>query len=149
MSFRQIKLKITPKQQKQAIQGKAMRLTQSCIGEGQLCMIHPLNYKKLVNAKGGVNLTLSPGEIMASANHHGLAGSGFFDDVWSGIKTAGKWLKDSGVGTQIANALQAPLAGVIGAPGALLARQAVKSFAGVGIKKKKGKKAISASGLYL
>jgi hypothetical protein len=95
MPYHQIKLNITPKQQKTAIKGGSIRLAQEAIGTGQLCMIHPVNYKKLVNAKGGVNLSLSPGEIMATSNYHGLAGSGLLDDIWGGIKSAGKWLMDA------------------------------------------------------
>lgn len=145
MPYHSIKLNITPKQQKTAINGGSIRLTQGAIGTGQLCMIHPVNYKKLVNAKGGVNLSLSPGEIMATASHHGLAGSGFFDDVWGGIKSAGKWLKDSGVGSALADVAQTVATPFVGASGAKLGRDVFKGLTGVGTKGKKPK----GSGLYL
>lgn len=148
MSYRQIKLKITPAQQKKAINGGAIRLPQSSIGCGDICMVHPMNYKKLTGAKGGVNLLLSPGEIMATANSHGMAGSGFFDDVWSGIKSAGKWLKDSGVGSALADVAQTVATPFVGEKGAQLGRDVFKGLTGVGMKGKK-KRMISASGLYL
>lgn len=150
MPYHQLKLRITPKQEKQAIRGGSIRLSADCIGEGQLVMLHPVNYKKLMNAKGGVNLQLSPGEMMATANHNGLAGSGFFDDVWSGIKSAGKWLKDSGVGSALADVAQTAATPFVGATGAKIGRDVFKTLTGVGATQKKGrKKLISASGLYL
>lgn len=146
MPYHQVKLHITPKQQKTAINGGSIRLPPSSIGEGQIVMLHPANYKKLVNAKGGVNLTLSPGEIMATASHNGLAGSGFFDDVWSGIKSAGKWLKDSGVGSALADVAQTVATPFVGEKGAKIGRDVFKGLTGVGVK---GKKRNLGSGLYL
>lgn len=148
MTYRQIKLKITPAQQKKAINGGAIRLPQSSIGCGDMCMVHPMNYKKLTSAKGGVNLVLSPGEIMATANSHGMAGSGFFDDVWSGIKSAGKWLKDSGVGSALADVGQTLATPFVGENVAKVGREALRGLTGVGMKCKK-KRMVSASGLYL
>jgi hypothetical protein len=145
MPYHQIKLNITPKQQKTAINGGSIRLTQGAIGTGQLCMIHPVNYKKLVNAKGGVNLSLSPGEIMATSNHHGLAGSGFFDDVWSGIKSAGKFLKDSGIGSTLLDIAEGAATPFVGKDIASAVRGGVRGLTGVGVKGKKPK----GSGLYL
>jgi len=150
MPYHQIKLKITPAQQRKAINGGSIRLTPSCIGSGDTCMVHPMNYKKLTNAKGGVNLVLSPGEIMATANSNGLAGSGFsINDVWSSIKTAGKWLKDSGVGSALADVAQTVATPFVGEKAASIGRQILKTTTGVGMKGKRSKKTISASGLYL
>jgi hypothetical protein len=114
-------------------------------------MLHPLNVKKVANAKGGVNLVLSPGEMMASAHYHKMipndmemSGNGIFGDIWEGLKKAGKFLKDTGVASKLADALQAPLAGVVGPQLAAVARQGVKQIGGFGIKR--GKKG---NGLYL
>ena len=153
MVYQSVKLQVTPKQQKAALRGAKMRLTPSCIGSGQLVMLHPLNYKKVINAKGGINLELSPGEIMATAAHHGmvpkisgeLSGEGIFDSIWSGLKSVGSWLKSSGVGSALADAAMPAVAGVLGPAGAVAARSVLKSTTGVGLKTKgpKGK------GLYL
>lgn len=152
MGYQRMKLDISKLQQKKALKGQKIRISQDMIGKGQLVFLHPVNYKKIINAKNGVMIELSPGEIMKSASYHNLvtlptnlSGSGFFDSVWEGIKSAGKWLKDSGVGTAIADALEPVAASVIGPTGARLARNVVKGVAGVGIKKKTPK----GSGLYL
>jgi len=153
MVYHKYNLKLTDKQQKQAINGKSIRLIKSCMDSGQVVMLHPLNVKKVRNAKGGINLILSPGEIMASASYHKMipanmemSGEGIFGDIWEGVKKVGKFLKDSGAATKIADALQAPLAGIIGPAGAAVARQGVRQIAGVGIKTKRK---VKGSGLYL
>lgn len=152
MGYQRMKLDISKLQQKKALKGQKIRISQDMIGKGQLVFLHPVNYKKIINAKRGVMIEFSPGELMKTASYHNLvtlptnlSGSGFFDSVWEGLKSAGKWLKDSGVGTAIADALEPVAASVIGPTGARLARNVVKGVAGVGIKKKKPK----GSGLYL
>lgn len=161
MGFHSVKLNISKDQQKKALKGAKIRLTQNCIGNGQIVMLHPLNYKKVVNSKGGINLELSPGEIMASASHHNMVpkidnvgdmgGSGLFDSIWSGIKKVGSWLKDSGVGTALADVAQTVAEPFVGADVASAGRQLLKSTTGVGIRGKKTTKKgkMSASGLYL
>lgn len=145
--YQQLKLKITPKQQKDAIKGRSVRLTPSCIGEGQLVMLHPVNYKRLMNAKSGVNLSLSPGEMVSTAEHHGMiTGAGFFGDLWEGIKSAGKWLKDSGVGSSLADIAQTVASPFVGEQVASIGRKLLKSTTGVGIKKGRKPKG---TGLYL
>jgi hypothetical protein len=146
MVYHQVKLKVTPAQQKKALKGQKIRMTKDNIGQGQLVMLHPLNYKKVMNAKGGINLELSPGELIATASHHNLAGSGFFGDVWEGLKSAGRWLKDSGVGSVLADVAQEVATPFVGHEIARTARGALKSFTGVGIK---GGKGCKGRGLYL
>ena len=58
MPYRQVKLELTKAQQKKALRGLKIRLKQSQIGKGQLVMLHPVNFKKVSNAKGGVDLTV-------------------------------------------------------------------------------------------
>lgn len=154
MVYHQAKLTITKAQQKKALKGQKIRLTPSCIGSGQIVMLHPLNYKKIMNAKGGINLELSPGEMMHTAAHHGMMpkpsadmeGAGIFDSIWSGLKSAGKWLKDSGVGSALADVGQTLAAPLIGEDTSKAARDLLKATTGVGIKK--GKK-MKGEGLYL
>ena len=163
MGFHPVKLTVSDKQQKQALKGAKIRLPATSLGSGQLVFLHPVNYKKVVNAKGGINLELSPGEIMATANHHGLAGSGLLDDIWGGLKSVGKWLKDSGVGSALADAAQTAATPFVGETVAKGARKLLKSTTGVGIAtepargpgsfskrgEKKGRKRGEGSGLYL
>lgn len=161
MPFIQVKLHITPKQQAQALKGAKIRLSADSIGKGQIVLLHPLNAKKVANAKNGINLELSPGEIMQSAAYHsmipaqpeGLSGSGLFDSIWSGLKSAGKWLKDSGVGSVLADVAQGVATPFVGEDIANAGRQILKSTTGVGLKKKKVGKGLylgtKGSGLYL
>lgn len=145
MTYHQVKLNITGAQQKKALKGQKIRVNKANIGQGQIVMLHPLNYKKTMNAKGGINLELSPGELIATASHHNLAGSGFFGDVWEGLKSAGRWLKSSGVGSVLADVAQEVATPFVGHEIASTARGALKSLTGVGIKTKcKG-----GNGLYL
>lgn len=154
MPYHSVKLNVSKDQQKKALRGAKIRLTPSSIGQGQLVFLHPLNYKKVVNAKGGINLELSPGEIMHTASHHGLvgpisgdlSGSGIFDTIWEGLKSAGKWLKDSGVGSVLADVAQTVATPFVGPEVASAGRQLLKSSTGVGLK---SKKKMSGKGLYL
>ena len=154
MAFHPIKLTVSQKQQKQALRGSKIRIAPNCIGTGTLVMLHPLNYKKVVNAKGGINLELSPGEIMATAQHHGMmpklnpedmSGGSILDSIWAGLKSVGAWLKSSGVGSALADAAQTAATPFVGPVVANGARQLLKATTGVGIKGRK----IKGAGLYL
>lgn len=156
MPYQRIKLKLTPAQQRKALRGAAIRLKAEDIGTGYIVMLHPINYKKVVRAKQGVMLELSPGEMIATASYHGMVpaipagmeGSGIFDTVWSGIKSAGNWIKDSGIGTILADTAAEAATPFIGETGAKLARNVVKGVTGVGLKSKRTKKT-TGTGLYL
>ena len=156
MPFIQVKLHITPKQQAQALKGAKIRLSADSIGKGQIVLLHPLNAKKVANAKNGINLELSPGEIMQSAAYHsmippqpeGLSGSGIFDSIWSGIKGVGKFLKDSGVGSVLADVAQGVAGPIIGENLSKGLREGLRGATGVGLKKK-GRPSKAGSGLYL
>lgn len=159
--YQKVKLNISPQKQKSALMGRSITLKKDDIGTGQDVYLHPLNYKKVNNANSGVVLKLSPGEIMYTAKEHSLlpkpsssdlSGSGFFDDVWNGLKQAGQWLKDTGIATNIADALVPVASTVIGPTGANLARKVLKGVAGVGLNEKPTKttkKKSKGTGLYL
>lgn len=157
--YQRAKLQISDKKQKQALKGAKIRLNKDDIGQGMLVMLHPVNYKKIMNARGGVNLELSPGEMLATAAHHGVlptpadvSGSGIFDSIWSGLKSAGRFIKDSGIGTILADAGQELAKPFLGETGAKVARDIVRSTTGVGLApmmpKRRGRPAKGA-GLYL
>lgn len=160
MPYQQIKLDLTPVQQKKALKGLAFRLSATQIGKGQVVMVSRANYKKIQSAKNGVMLDLAPGEVIATASFHKLipnmsgdmSGSGIFDSIWSGLKSAGKWLKDSGIASTLADAAIPAVSGVLGPAGAMVARKIVKDTTGVGLapKSRKTKKmSPSGSGLYI
>ena len=157
MVYQRIKLNLTPAQQKKALKGAAIRLKANDIGTGYIVMLHPVNYRKLTRAKQGVMLDLSQGEIIATASFHGLVptpsvnieGSGIFDDIWSGIKKVGNFVRDSGIGTILADSAAAAAVPVLGPAGSTLARKVFQGVTGVGIAKSKRAKKTTGSGLYL
>ncbi len=159
MPYRQVKMKISPEMQKKVLKGAKIRVPQDCIGTGQIVVLHPLNYKKVVNSKGGINLELSPGEVLQTAAFHGMipkvnaeaSGSGIFDDIWSGLKTAGKWLKDTGIASSVADIAQEAATPFVGPGIAGAARRVLKDTTGVGLKKKttRKKKMPVGEGLYI
>lgn len=153
MPYIQVKLLISPTQQRKALRGDKIRLTADAISKGSIVMLHPLNARKIATAKKGINLELSPGEIMQTAAYHGIIpkvdttdmdGAGIFDSIWSGIKKVGSFLKDSGIGTVLADEGQKLLEPVLGKEIAKVGREVVRGVTGVGLKKSK-----KGSGLYL
>ena len=157
--YQKVKLSLSPASQKKLIKGLSVRLTKDQIGTGSTVLVSKTNYKKLMAAKAGVQLDLAPGEIVATAEYHGLinhsgdlSGSGIFDSIWSGIKKVGSFLKDSGIASTLADAAIPAVSGVLGPAGALVARKIVKDTTGVGLapKSRKTKKmGSSGSGLYI
>lgn len=145
MAYQRIKLKLTHAQQKKALRGAAIRLKADAIGTGYIVMLHPVNYRKLTRAKQGVMLELSPGEMIATASFHGMVpaipagmeGSGIFDTIWGGIKSVGKFLKDTGIASTLADVAQEAATPFIGETGAKLARNVVKGVTGVGVAPKR------------
>ena len=154
--YQRIKLNLSSAQQKKALRGAPIRVKADQIGCGFIIMLHPVNYKRLVKAKQGVILDLSPGEMVATASYHKLVpaldgpmeGSGLFDTIWSGVKKLGKFVADSGIGTILADAGEDLAKPFIGETGARIARNVVKNVTGVGVAPKRTRKAKGA-GLYL
>ncbi len=135
-SYEAVEIKLSPDQIRKLVAGSMVRLSPAALdGKDHVLMAHPMNAKMLKRAKArksGVQLSLSPGELMAT-KHSELSGTGWLDNVWSGIKSVGSWLKDSGVGSALADAGQQALTPLVGEKGAELARKLVKGVAGVGI----------------
>jgi hypothetical protein len=144
-------LDLTPKQIKQLAKSKPIRLTHGQIGKGKhVAMLHPENHIKLSKsmlAGKGCNLCMAPGEIQAT-HESTMDGTGFFGDLWDGIKKAGTWLKDSGVASAVADALQPVAATVIGPKGAELARKVLKGTTGIGIQPKRKRVSRKANALH-
>ena len=159
MPYQPVKLNLTQAQQKKALRGAPIRLTKDAIlNGGQIVMLHPLNAKKITKSANGINITFSPGEIMATASYNNMVpkmdmsnveGNGIFDSILSGIKSVGKFLKDSGLGTALADMAQPVVAGVAGENVAKGLREGLRAATGVGLKKRGRKPKMSGEGLYL
>lgn len=154
--YQRIKLNLSSAQQRKALRGAPIRVKADQIGTGYIIMLHPANYKKLVKAKQGVILDLSPGEMIATASFHKLVpaldgpmeGSGLFDSIWSGVKKLGKFVADSGIGTILADAGEELARPFIGETASKVARNVVRGVTGVGVAPKRTRKTKGA-GLYL
>ncbi|GMF37610.1 unnamed protein product [Phytophthora lilii] len=118
------------------LHGKPVRLSHSQLNKGHSHYFHPENYKKLVKAYEsgkGTTLHISHGEILRT-HQSGLSGSGFWGDLWSGIKkgasAAWNFLKD--YWKPITSGLLDGIATAAG-PEATPLRGLVKSVSGVGM----------------
>lgn len=158
MPYQPVKLNLTKAQQAKAIRGAPIRISKDAIlNGGQIVMMHPLNAKKVTKSANGINITFSPGEIIATASHHGMVpkmdmsnvdGSGFFDSIWNGIKGVGKFLKDTGIASTLADVAQGVAGPIIGENLSKGLREGLRGATGVGLKKK-GRPSKAGSGLYL
>ena len=73
MPYQPVKLNLTKAQQTKALRGAPIRISKDAILNGaQIVMMHPLNAKKVTKSANGINITFSPGEIIATASHHGM-----------------------------------------------------------------------------
>ena len=136
MSYVPVKIDLTKAQQKKLVKGNSVRVTKSQMGSGPTIYLHSLNAKKINSSKNGANLSMSRGEIIYTADKNGVQmGSGFFDDLWSGIKKVGSFVKDSGIGTILADAAVPFASTVLGPAGATAARSILKTTTGVGFSK--------------
>lgn len=164
MAYRQYRIDLTKDQQKRMLRGLAVKISAGQLGTGQIVMLHPVNHAKVAKAKSGVVLTLSPGEILATASYHEmlpedleLSGSGFFQDAWNGIKKVGSFLRDSGIASTLADAAATAAVPFVGPQVSSIGRQIVKNVAGVGAapmtRPKKAptkiRRTLKASGLYI
>lgn len=153
MVYKAVVIDITAPQLKKAIDGKSVRFTFQQLGKGgKKLYLHPENVKKVERAamkSTGVSLTLAPGELAETYNQMVSSGSGFFGDVWKGLKKVWGVLKDTGAASQLLDMAVAPLSAATGQP-ALVGgiRQGIKSLTGAGYKKARYEK-LKGMGLYM
>lgn len=132
---------IPPTKLKKALQGKAVRLTKNELIGDRVMIVHKLNKKAIEKAqKKGTGLTtnFSAGEAKADLNHYNKMGGALKGgSLWSWLKDAassvGNWLKDSGVGTVLADAAIPLATPFLGPTGATAARALLKTTTGVGM----------------
>jgi hypothetical protein len=144
--YKSYKLDLSPAQAKKVLAGKTIRLRAEQLGNGHEHMFHPENYKKLVRAKKankGLTLAMAHGEV-AATYHSGLTGSGFWGNVWGGIKKGAKFLKDSGILSKLLDAGVPAAAAALGAPQAgLVVRGGIKQLTGVGMEELNARTCVS------
>ena len=103
MVYKQIKIDITKPQLQKALKGKPVQFSNGQIGCGNSYLsLHPANAKLVEKAamRGtGCIVHLSPGELMATAED--MEGKGIFGDIWKGIKSGYKWVKNNIVDTPL------------------------------------------------
>lgn len=156
MTYKEFKVAFNHEQGKKVLHGKPVRLTASQLNTGEPHYFHPENYKKLVKAfesHKGLTLHMTHGEVLRT-HQSGLTGSGFWDNLWSGIK------KGASVGWKFLKDNWKPLAGmamdagVKAYPEAAPLRGLVKEVSGVGLEpepvavKSKRKRRIGPSGSF-
>lgn len=163
MPYKQFRMTLSKEQQSKALRGLPIKVSKENLGKGSTVVLHPSNFDKCNKAKSGVVLHLSPGEIMATAELHGLmpgemelTGAGFLSDIWSGVKKVGSFLKDSGIGSAVLDVAEKVGSNVVGPEIASAARGLARGITGIGAmptapKKMKPriKRSLMASGLYL
>ncbi len=134
---------IPPAKLKKALQGKAVRLSKSELSGDRVMIVHKLNEKAIKKAQkkgSGLTTNFSHGEAMADLDHYKKMGGALSGgSLWSWLKNAassvGNWLKDSGVGSALADASIPFASSVLGPAGAAAARQVLRSTTGVGMGK--------------
>lgn len=149
------RINFTQTQLAKIAKGQPVRLTHAQIGAGdKVVLLHPMQHamlSKAHHAGKGSMLHLSHGEI-GESHHSTLEGTGFWSDIWGGIKKVWKVLKDSGAASSLADMGATALSGVAPefAPAIAAGRQVLKSTTGVGIGgKAKGRRRTTGNGLYL
>lgn len=154
MVYKRLRINITEAQVNQALKGKSVRLKPSQINSGETFLsLHPLNAKKIENAllkKKGATIYLTQGELATTAQDMG--GSGFWDNVWKGLKSVWKVLKDTGALSGLADMAVAPVAAYTGSPAVATAgRKLLRDTTGIGVRMTKADKnaQLKAAGIYL
>ena len=154
MVYKRIKIDITEAQARKALAGKPVRLTANQIGKGHAVSLHPANAKIVERAalKGsGCNIHLSHGELADTCQQ--MDGSGFWGDLWGGIKKVWKVLKDTGAASKLVDMGSTALSGFAPefAPAISAGRSLLKSTTGVGIRRTKAQRQelLRGKGLYL
>jgi hypothetical protein len=131
IEYKPAKFHFTDKQIHKIKKREGVRVAHHQIGKGpHVLFLHPHQHHKLSmnHAKGkGMDLAVTDGELMHTIES-GIAGTGIWDNIKSGLSTAWKYAKPvvSGIGDAIAYS-NPELAGI---------REGVRNITGVGLKHK-------------
>lgn len=136
MSYKPATVDFTTKQIEQMAKGKPVRLTHNQLNKGnKVILLHPENHNKLSKAYmsgRGCNMHIAEGEVMATHKSN-MDGTGFFDVLKKGFN----FLKDSGIGSILADTAQAAATPFVGPQIADIGRKILKNTTGVGMAKKR------------
>lgn len=158
MEYSIVKVGTIPKAKlKKSLKTGMLSLTRDELKGNRHLLMHPMNASKVINAqknsKGVQGLMLTKDEIQADMDYHasrgGALGGSFWSDLWSGVKSVGNWLKDSGVGSMLADAAVPFASTVLGPAGATAARSVLKTTTGVGLRGKKTRKRLTGSSFMI
>jgi hypothetical protein len=112
MVYLPARLNLTDAQVKKALNGKSFRISKEQIGSGnKIVLLHPSQHRLVSMAQQagkGCMVHLAPGEIV-STQESSIEGTGFFGDVWDGIKSAYNWTKKNIVETPIYQSVVKPI----------------------------------------
>ncbi|POM59715.1 hypothetical protein PHPALM_31510 [Phytophthora palmivora] len=91
--YKEFAVDLSHAQAVKVLHGKPVRLSHSQLNKGHSHYFHPENYKKLVKAYEagkGTTLHMTHGEVLRT-HQSGLSGSGFWGNLWNGIKKGAAW----------------------------------------------------------
>jgi len=147
--YTDFKVDLTHAQGHKVLHDKPVRLSHEQLGRGHTHYFHPETYKKLIkayNAGKGHTLHMTHGEVLRT-HQTGLSGSGFWGNLWSGVKAAAK-----GIGGFLKDNWKPILSGTLdgiataAGPEAAPLRGLVKSVSGVGMTPSRCIRRMAASG---
>lgn len=138
--------KISDAKKKKVIKGAAISFSSGELaGNEHSVLVHPMNAKMIKKAqamgKGISGIKFSRPEVLTDIEYHekggeGLSGGSIWDSIKNGLSKAWNYVKDSGIGTILADSAATALTPALG-PLAPVGRQLVRNIAGVGLKEKR------------
>lgn len=159
MEYSVVKVGLIPKAKlKKSLKTGKLSLTKDELKGNRHLVLHPMNASKVINAqkndKGVQGLMLTKDEVKADLDYHAsrgasLSGGSFWSDLWGGVKKAANFVKDSGIGSILADAAVPFASTVLGPAGATVARQVVRNVTGVGLRGKKTRKRLTGSSFMI
>lgn len=104
MVYKPARIDFTDAQIRKAIAGKPVRLAANQIGKGaKVVLLHPVQHRAVSKAGmsgRGCTIELSPAEILSTVESD-MEGTGFFGDLWKGLKSGYNWVKKNIVDTPL------------------------------------------------
>lgn len=136
---------------KRAAKTKKLSLTAAELKGDKTLLMHPGNYARIKKAqiagRGVQGLELTEPEMMADIKYHSNMGAGLEGgSLWDFIKKGAQYVKDSGIGTILADTAQQLAQPFLGETGSRVARDVVRSVTGVGLKEKMAKVRLARKG---
>lgn len=157
-TYTPVPLDLTEAQLKSLINGKRIVVKKDQYkNTGKIFYLHPAqatNIQRNMARDANSYLYMTDGELAETYRQMLLSGGSFFGNLWKGLKSVFKTLKDTGALSALADQAVAPLSAMTGQPAIVGAvRKGLKETTGVGIKsrmtKAKRMEELRARGLYL